>query len=68
MSLDGFIARTDGRVDRLDPFDSGELGYQAFLARVGAVAMGRATYDQSLTFGPWPYPERDAVETSRARG
>jgi dihydrofolate reductase len=58
VSADGFIATTDGGVQWLDPFDSVDLGYDAFFARVGAVVMGRTTYDQSLTFGPWPYPDR----------
>jgi dihydrofolate reductase len=58
VSADGFIARTDGGVEWLDPFQSPELGYEGFLAGVGAVVMGRATYEQSLTFGPWPYPGR----------
>jgi len=67
VSVDGFIATSDGGVAWLDAFDSRELGYEAFLARVGAVVMGRATYDQSLTFGPWPYPRRRGlVVTTRA--
>jgi dihydrofolate reductase len=67
VSADGFIARTDGGVEWLDPFNSADLGYDAFLARVGAVVLGRTTYDQALTFGPWPYPGRDAlVVTTRA--
>jgi dihydrofolate reductase len=45
----------------LDPFNSPELGYEAFLETVGAVVLGRATYEQALTFGPWPYPGRQAL-------
>lgn len=58
VSLDGFIATRDGGVAWLDPYNAPELGYEAFLATVGAVVLGRATYEQSLTFGPWPYPGR----------
>jgi len=66
VSIDGYIATLDGGVGWLDPFNSPELGYEAFLATVGGVILGRATYEQSLTFGPWPYPERRGlVVTSR---
>jgi dihydrofolate reductase len=66
VSLDGFIATPDGGVDWLGPFNSPDLGYEPFLAGVGAVVLGRATYEQALTFGPWPYPgRRGLVVTSR---
>jgi dihydrofolate reductase len=64
VSADGFIASRDGRVDWLERFQSPELGYEAFLAGVGAVVLGRATYEQSLTFGPWPYPDRRGLVVS----
>lgn len=67
ISADGFIATTDGGVAWLDPFHSPELGYEEFLAGVGAVVLGRATYEQALGFGPWPYAGRSGlVVTSRA--
>ena len=54
-SLDGFIARADGELDWL-PHDGGEdQGYDAFIATVDALVMGRNTYDKVLTFGTWPY-------------
>src|SRR5262245_58918929 len=66
VSVDGFIATSDGGVAWLEPFQSPDLGYEAFLATVGAVVLGRATYEQSLTFGPWPYEGRSGlVVTSR---
>lgn len=68
-SLDGFIARRDGSVDWLPvPQPGGEdYGYAALLARVDALVMGRKTYEQLPTFGPWPYGERRALVFSRAR-
>ena len=65
VSADGFIATKDGGVEWLEPFQSSELGYESFLATVTAVVMGRATYEQSLTFGPWPYPGRRGLVVSR---
>ena len=64
MSADGFIADAEGGVAWLDPFNSPELGYEEFLAGVGAVVLGRTTYEQMLTFGPWPYGERPGVVVS----
>jgi dihydrofolate reductase len=66
MSADGFIASPDGGVSWLDPFNAPELGYERFLDGVGAVVVGPATYEQVLTFGPWPYGSRPGlVVTSR---
>ena len=56
-SLDGFIARSNGDLDWL-PQDAEEHGYEAFIATVDALAMGRNTYDKVLTFGTWPYGEK----------
>ena len=57
-SLDGYIATSDGGLDWLAPFESADedYGYARFYASVGAVLVGSRTYEQSLTFGGWPYP------------
>ncbi|MEL6770847.1 MAG: dihydrofolate reductase family protein [Bacteroidota bacterium] len=52
-SLDGFVADADGGVDWL--FTDADYGYTDFFDTVGALAMGRTTFDQILGFGPWPY-------------
>jgi dihydrofolate reductase len=59
VSLDGFIARTNGDIDWL-PQDTGgdDLGYDAFVATVDALVVGRGTFDKVLTFDTWPYGER----------
>jgi dihydrofolate reductase len=56
-SLDGFIARKDGRVDWLetaDDFESGdtmEPGFvEAFLKTIGCYVMGSRTYETALKF------------------
>lgn len=65
-SVDGFIADAQGGVSWLEPFSAAELGYEAFLEGVGAVVLGRSTYDQLPALGPWPYGEREVlVVTSR---
>lgn len=62
-SLDGFIARPDGGLDWLKPFDaSGEdYGLDAFLRSVDAIAVGRGTYDVVLGFAEWPYAGKRVV-------
>jgi dihydrofolate reductase len=67
-SVDGYIATPDGAVDWLAPFhtDGEDHGYNAFLATLGGIVMGRRTYDQVRGFGPWPYTGLDCrVVTSR---
>ena len=59
-SLDGFIARPDGRIDWLEAANraapAGEdCGFAAFLASVDALVMGRATFETVRGFGAWPY-------------
>lgn len=63
-SLDGFIARKDGSIDWLpglegDPTES--YGYDAFLASVDGIVMGRNSFEKVLTFDEWPYPKRVIV-------
>ncbi len=59
ISLDGFIARQDGNIDWLTKQQtSGEdHGYDAFMASVDGLIMGRGTFEKVLTFGDWPYPK-----------
>lgn len=57
-SVDGYIARPDGGLDWLTPYEGGDedYGYAQFYKSVDAVLMGRKTYEKSLSFGVWPYP------------
>jgi dihydrofolate reductase len=54
-SLDGFIARTDGSLDWLQPGDAEPHGYDEFMATVDALVIGRKTFEKVLTFDAWPY-------------
>ena len=65
VSIDGFIADKDGGVGWLEPYNSPDLGYESFLERVGAVVIGRSTYEQMQTFGPWPYEGRSGLIVTR---
>jgi dihydrofolate reductase len=59
-SLDGYIATDDDSLDWL--FAAGgegeDYGFEAFLADVDVVAMGRATYDFIKDFPELPYGQR----------
>lgn len=61
-SLDGYVADRHGGVDWLRPFEAHDLGFDAFLAEIATVVLGRVTYDQIVGFGgPWPYSRKRAV-------
>jgi dihydrofolate reductase len=65
MSLDGFAALSDGNVDWLADYPATDLGFAEFLSGIDLLLMGRATYEQALGFGEWPYPaKRTFVLTS----
>lgn len=65
MSLDGFIAGEGGDISWLPEGDpsavehSGGVGFWDFIAEVGAILMGRNTYDFLAGYdGEWFYGER----------
>jgi dihydrofolate reductase len=66
-SLDGFIATPDGGIGWLAPFEAiGEdYGYTAFYASIDALLLGSRTYEQVLTFDPWPYSGKPCWVFSR---
>lgn len=64
-SLDGYIARRDGSIDWL--YTDQDYGYGSFFASIDTVIMGRSTYEQSLSFGEYPYPGTRAYIFSRTQ-
>ena len=74
-SLDGFIATEDDSLDWLFPLgDVNDTSYPDFIAEVGALAMGAATYEWMLrnaqtvaaeAGSPWPYTRPVWVFTHR---
>ncbi len=64
VSLDGFIARENGDLDFLMPGQEEDNGFDAFLAGVDAVVMGRKTFETVLTFDSWPYGGRPVLVLS----
>lgn len=74
-SLDGFIATEDDSLDWLFPLgDVNDTSYPEFIADVGALAMGSATYEWMLrnadlvtaeVGAPWPYDQPTWIFTHR---
>jgi dihydrofolate reductase len=74
-SLDGFIATEDDSLDWLFPLgDINDTSYPAFIAEVGALAMGASTYEWMLrhaekvaaeTGSAWPYVQPTWVFSHR---
>lgn len=68
VSLDGYMAPHDGKVDWLSPYNSGgeDYGFREFYDGVDALVEGSKTYEQALGFGQWPHPGKPCwVFTSR---
>lgn len=59
VSLDGYIADSDGGIGYLDTFpipEGEDMGYYPFMDRIDALVMGRITFETVLGFNvPWPY-------------
>lgn len=60
-SVDGYIATPDGGVDWLGAFEGENYGYDAFFASIDTIVMGRASFDQVLGLGKWPYPGKPSI-------
>ena len=61
VSIDGFIARENGSLDFLAPFEGEDHGYQEYMRSVDALVVGRATYETVLGFNKWPWQGKRVV-------
>lgn len=72
VTMDGFIATPDGRVDFLDRFHENsedDMGFREFMSSVDAIVMGRNSFEEVLfAFGQdlWAYGEKRMVICSRS--
>ena len=67
ISLDGYIARSNGAIDWLSivhPVDEAH-GYNAFMSTVDTIVIGRGTYDTVLAYAEWPYPGKRMIVVTR---
>lgn len=64
VSVDGFLARSNGAVDFL-PDEGGEShGFEEFWASVDVVVIGRNTYEWVYNYGGWVYGKKRIVVLS----
>jgi dihydrofolate reductase len=64
-SIDGFIADRDGSVDWLLPYNGRLYGHDKFVAEMGALVMGRRTFELIRATGEdWPYAGKTVVVLS----
>jgi len=62
MSLDGYIADSNGSVDWMTGAPNIDYGFQDFYNEVGTVLLGSTTYRYMLEMGDFfPYPDRDVI-------
>ncbi len=60
MSLDGFVADSDGDSTWLESHHKSIFEESGFLDAIGAVVLGRRTCQMIQAFGEWPYSEQYA--------
>lgn len=65
-SVDGFIARRDGRFDFL-PEETEPHGYEELMAAVDTIVFGRNTWELVASFEPWPYPKSKRIVVLSSR-
>ena len=65
VSVDGYIAASDGGIDWLRKYDGIDFGahaYDRFIGSIATVVMGRATHDAIAGFEEgWPYAGKRAI-------
>jgi len=68
-SLDGYIARLNGKLDWLEmnkeQRKDEDFGYQNFISSVDCIVMGRNTFEKVVSFPEWPYPNKRVIVLSR---
>ena len=64
VSVDGFLARPDNKVDFLDTHEQEPHGYEEFYGSVDMVVIGRNTYQFVVSYGQWLYGKKPVVVLS----
>lgn len=64
VSVDGFLARRNGDLDFLPGDEVEDHGYDAFIATVDVIVIGRKTFETVLGFDAWPYGDKRVVVLS----
>ncbi len=68
-SLDGYIARHNGKLDFLeinsDKGNTEDYGYDNYLGSVDCIVMGRNSFEKVVSFPTWPYYNKRVIVMSR---
>ncbi|HVO62264.1 MAG TPA: dihydrofolate reductase family protein [Terriglobales bacterium] len=64
VSIDGFLARANHRLDFLHTGEQEPHGFEEFYGSVDVVVIGRKTFEVVLTFGEWFYGKKAVVVLS----
>ncbi|MDX2288334.1 MAG: dihydrofolate reductase family protein [Hyphomicrobiaceae bacterium] len=59
-SLDGFVADADGDTAWLEPYQDRLFAETGFMSEIGAVILGRRTFEFMQAFAEWPYAGKRA--------
>ena len=65
VTLDGYVCRANGDVDYLDRYPLDEFDFSAWADRVGALVMGRTSYEQTVGWG-WTWGDRPTLVLTTA--
>ncbi len=63
-SVDGFVADGEGSIDWLERFEPRRYGYDAFIAEIGCIILGRRSYELVRAIGEWPYRGKQVLVLS----
>lgn len=69
LTLDGFIAKTDGDVSFLadyPPQEGDDFGFESFLDSVDVIVMGRRSFEKVVSMGEWIYRDIPVVVWTRS--
>jgi len=55
MTLDGFVAGKNDNLSWLEPYMGVDYGYQQFYENIGAIILGKRTYEHIVSNWDWPY-------------
>jgi dihydrofolate reductase len=66
MTLDGFIAGKNDDLSWLEPYMGVDYGYKEFYDGIGAIILGKRTYDHIVRNWDWPYGNIPAFILSSA--
>ncbi len=64
VSVDGFLARPNHKVDFLETHEHEPHGYEEFFSSVDVVVIGRNTYQFVVSYGKWLYGKKPVVVLS----